>query len=209
LISFICGAVVYHVFFMKREDKDEASPEPNIETEITEDSPEASDPPVDEERVVARRSPRKTMILRIAAIFVMLFGALVIYELTVYPLLRWQESQSWPEVPCKIEYLGETLRYAYEWEGREYTSGQYDLGQFGGGVRINFQRIKEETPIGTNTVCYVNPDAPSQAVLSHRIRGARYFFGLIVGALFLLLALSLYPRPPEIPRSIHKDQELR
>ena len=111
--------------------------------------------------------------------------------MTIHPLVRWHEGTSWDKTPCQIVDLGHALRYDYQWEGRTYSSGQYDLGPFGWGVAENFQRIKVESPIGSETVCYVNPADPSQAVLSQKLKSG-YFFGLAGGEFIFLIGLALF-----------------
>lgn len=146
----------------------------------------------DRPAVHPRRASRTRAVLGCAIpAFIVLFGALVVYELTIHSLVRWHEGRSWQETPCRIVELGHALRYEYEWEGRTYSSGQYDLGPFGWGVEENFQRIKAESPVGSESVCYVNPADPSQAVLSHKLKPG-YFFGLAAGGFIFLIGLALF-----------------
>ena len=138
-------------------------------------------------------SRRRVMLLRIVSASIMFFGGLVIYGLLILPLLDWHTAKSWVETPCKIVKLGSVFRYDYTWKETAYSSDQYDMGTFGLTASWEFQRIKKETPIGSETVCYVNPEAPSQAVMSHKLRGAGYFTGFCMGAFIIIVGWAILP----------------
>lgn len=92
------------------------------------------------------------------------------YVLYFLPNARIAGARHWHEVPCEVlevEFVGHSLevRFRYQFQGEEYQSDRYDLmvGESGedAWARDAFVRLKKN-PL---TVCYVNPDDPSEAVL--------------------------------------------
>ncbi len=107
------------------------------------------------------------------------------------PALRVLEARSWPATPCTIVHSevrthagddGATysvnVLYTYVVNGREHKSNRY---RFLGGSTGDFaskERIVRRLPPLTRTVCYVNPENPSEAVLD-RDFSSDYAFGLV------------------------------
>lgn len=82
----------------------------------------------------------------------------------------------WAEVPCTIRDSrfarskeGESslaLSYQYDYRGQTYTSDRLDLLPGRTGTDARWEReLAERLPPGSQTVCYVNPDDPAEAVL--------------------------------------------
>ncbi|MCF6283781.1 MAG: DUF3592 domain-containing protein [Candidatus Hydrogenedentes bacterium] len=203
-LVFFIGAMIYCVIRYGSE-----APEPSVDSatdagaDITETDGDSATSkgteivqdvvqPV-ESKATASKPPshRKVMLLRTLALCVMAVGGLAVYGLLVIPLLDWNAAKSWVETPCRIAKLGTELRYDYTWEERAYSSDQYDTGPFGMSLSWNFERIKKESPFGSETVCYVNPNNPSQAVMSHQLQGAGYFMGFSMGAFIFFVGLVL------------------
>lgn len=105
-----------------------------------------------------------------AVLFVVLFGR---------PAVEILEARNWPAVPCviisgEVQSIrgnhGSTYRvnilYRYSVGGREYKSNQYGfmVGSSSGYQRK--QAIVRQHPPGSQSVCYVNPDHPAEAVLN-------------------------------------------
>jgi MFS family permease len=119
------------------------------------------------------------------------FGAVFLFFAFIQPLVRIREAQSWPETPCVVlssqvrshsDSDGTTynvdILYRYQIGDREFKSNRYD---FMGGSSSGYQGKKEivdRYPPGAQTVCYVNPRDPADAVL-HRGTSAAMWFGLI------------------------------
>jgi hypothetical protein len=107
------------------------------------------------------------------------------------PALKVLEARSWPSAPCTIlssqvrTHTGEDsstysveVLYTYSYGGREYKSNRYRfLGGSTGGFAAK-ERIVRRLPPLTRTVCYVNPEVPSEAVLN-RDFSSDYAFGLV------------------------------
>jgi hypothetical protein len=131
-----------------------------------------------------------------------LVGAGLLYGLTIHPALRVIEARSWEEVPCKI--LGSKVgahsgkhgstysvdvTYSYRVNGREYRSDRY---QFLGGSSSGYNgkaAIVNRYPVGSTSICYVNPSDPTDAVINRSFHAAM-LFGL-VGLIFLLVGLGV------------------
>ncbi|MDA3961095.1 MAG: DUF3592 domain-containing protein [Planctomycetota bacterium] len=128
-----------------------------------------------------------------------LIGVLLLYRGGVVPVVRsWFQSE-WIETPCEILTVGlehsvegvrpqVSFRYAYR--GRSYAGASYD--RFGrwhateAGARSMLLGYKPGPRL-----CYVNPAAPSEAVLSQFVPQWQWTAWVILGAVFLFLGLSV------------------
>jgi hypothetical protein len=135
----------------------------------------------------------------------LLAGVGSLYYVIVGPLLSMRAAADWAEVPCiiresSVEHhtggrVGDTdkgfysirVKYDYRYKGQEYTSERYDLYDISTGEVEWKKAVVKKIPPGTETICFVNPDNPSEAVLS-RARNVGYVTA-IPGVLFLLLGL--------------------
>ncbi|QQL45099.1 DUF3592 domain-containing protein [Sulfuriroseicoccus oceanibius] len=141
-------------------------------------------------------------------IFLVVFGLIIAAMGGAFIALMWNGYQkvrttyTWTEHPCLIlesriiedsrvpnalpEYRID-VRYTYEIDGTRYTGDQ---------VRTRVRRLKEKEkltgfaesiPAGTQTVCYVDPTDPTNAILQRDTKAALYtiwFPGLfLVGGL--------------------------
>lgn len=119
----------------------------------------------------------------------------------IRPALRVLEARSWPATPCTIvdsevrTHSGDdgatysvNVLYTYVVNGREYKSNRYRfLGGSTGDFPSKERTVRRLTPL-TRTVCYVNPENPSEAVLD-RDFSSDYLFGL-VPLLFVVIGLG-------------------
>jgi hypothetical protein len=138
-----------------------------------------------------------------------LAGIGTLYYVLISPYLLRQKTADWEETQCVIRessveqsfhkrpgerhkgFYTIVVKYNYRYRGRDYTSDKYDFYQVSTGERKWKEAVVEKLPPGTETVCYVNPDHPSEAVLS-RAKNVG-FVTAIPGALFLLVGLfALY-----------------
>lgn len=113
----------------------------------------------------------------LALMFVVLGGAFLV--LWYLPMLKTSlSSMKWSETPCLIltsgvrEHSGRNgttysvdISYRYTVEGREYESRRYS--SFGGSSsgRAGKQSVVAQYPVGSQRVCFVNPENPSEALL--------------------------------------------
>lgn len=138
-----------------------------------------------------------------ALVFVVMGGAFLI--LWYAPMLKTSlSSMKWSETPCLILTSGVKehssrngttysvdISYRYTVKGREYESRRYS--SFGGSSsgRAGKQAVAGRYPVGSQRVCFVNPENPSEALLKPGL-GWEAFLGLFpllfigTGALLLV-----------------------
>lgn len=130
-------------------------------------------------------------------------------------------ARSWVETPCTMERC-EFIRddddgahlevlYRYEVDGASYTSDRLDavIGRMGDDDEFE-ERIQLLYPAGSTTVCYIDPEDPSRAVLDrhHGADAPRRMWLLAfpftcVGLVFLVMLIaSLLPGTPSPPGDI-------
>ncbi|HEX2642558.1 MAG TPA: DUF3592 domain-containing protein [Thermoanaerobaculia bacterium] len=116
------------------------------------------------------------------ALFFLVFflaGAAALYFMVLRPARGLLASRSWVETPCQVEASrvgessssdGTTYRvevdYAYSFQGREYRSSRYDFLDFYSSGYDGKAAVVARYPPGTRTLCYVNPEAPAEAVIN-------------------------------------------
>jgi hypothetical protein len=131
-------------------------------------------------------------------LFLMAAG-LAVTALLFIPYNRAMETRAWTETPCMItesrmeEYriseLAEPvarvfIKYHYTINNKQYTGTRYQRVTFAGGDEESVtkrtphfdqaEKLVEKYPVGTTAVCWVNPAAPSEAVLEHHTKAAIY-----------------------------------
>lgn len=115
------------------------------------------------------------------------FGFMVWYYGIHAPDRAVRQSRDWVETPCEIvssqlaihnaqdghhrskgrpvpTYSIE-VRYRYRYEGQEFISDRYDFSELSDAYLESKKQVIDSLPPGTETVCYVNPDDPADAVL--------------------------------------------
>ncbi|MBD3241389.1 MAG: DUF3592 domain-containing protein [Chitinivibrionales bacterium] len=110
-----------------------------------------------------------------------LVGAVGFYFLGILPAYRLIRAQSWQEVPCRVVSSdvavssssdGDTYRvditYAYRYNGREYQSDRYNFSMGYSSGYGGKKEVVDAHPAGMKTVCYVDANDPSEAVLDRR-----------------------------------------
>ena len=125
-------------------------------------------------------------------------GAWVLWAMTLGPLLKIVAARSWTPTPCRIvssrvaahsDSDGSTYRvdilYAYTFDGVERRSSRYDFSTGSSSGYATKAAVVSKYPAGIETTCYVNPRAPSEAVLRREPFKALGFGA--IGLVFLLL----------------------
>lgn len=97
----------------------------------------------------------------------------------LWPVIRILGARDWVETPCEIvssevgvhsDSDGSTysidIEYAYAVDGREYLSDRYSFDETSSSGRAGKQRVVDEHPVGSEHICYVDPDNPDEAVLN-------------------------------------------
>jgi hypothetical protein len=138
-------------------------------------------------------------------VFVLVGGALFVF-IGLLPWLRLIEARSWDETSCTV--ISSTVRshdsddgttysidilYEYEYDRQTWKSNQYSFVSWSSSGYDGKAEVVDEYPPGTRTVCFVDPDDPSQAVLD-RDFGWGYLVGLFplifVGAGLLVMRVG-------------------
>lgn len=128
----------------------------------------------------------------------LLVGLGILFVTTLRPAAQILEARSWRETPCRVvasqvrSHEGDDsttysvdILYAYERGGKEYRSNRY---QFLGGSSGGYDgkaAIVSRLPPGTETLCWVNPHDPTEAVL---VRG--FTKAHLIGLVPLLFVLA-------------------
>ena len=140
-------------------------------------------------------------------------GALFCWFAGLNPLLKSLNSNDWQEVSCVIDSSrvkshhssGGTsysvdIRFSYSVQGSNYQSDTYNFEPGSSGDRSSKAEIVARYPLGSKHSCWVNPDDPSQAVLSRKIPRGIYFtipfstVFMLIGGAVLLGTAGLLPK---------------
>ena len=121
-------------------------------------------------------------------------GLAVIYMATIHPIVRSVGALRWVETPCTVDSSrvvvhhssssrgGPTysieIVYHYRCEAGAFTSSRYQFSTGSSSGRDRKQRVVDHYPPGRQTVCYVNPSHPSEAVI-YRGLNVEMLFGLL------------------------------
>jgi hypothetical protein len=121
----------------------------------------------------------------------LLVGSGLFYGLFLRPLIKILSAKQWPAVPCVVissevkshssdhgTRYSVNILYRYEFKGREFKSNGYDFMSGSSSGYSSKQAIVSRHPPGTQTLCYVNPDDPTEAVLERGFTPVLWF-GLI------------------------------
>ncbi len=112
-----------------------------------------------------------------AWIFTLLPGVMAIWlsYICVGSFSKISASNQWIETRCRViqSELGVDdeqrkvidIRYSYAFNHQNYVGDKYDLGDKATAPRLWKQRVVNRHAVGCETVCFINPQDPSQAVL--------------------------------------------
>jgi len=155
----------------------------------------------EKDRPISARKKSGVWGIRIFFLIFFLVGAGIAYPLFINPWLKSQTAKDWPRVPCTIlsssverhsgSKGGSTysilIRYRYEIGGREYFGDRYNFSVGNSSARDWRNEAVQQNPAGKETICLVNPEDPTDSVLSVEV-GSAIWFGLIPG-FFALIGL--------------------
>lgn len=135
-----------------------------------------------------------------------LVGAGLLYGFTIRPALKILDAQKWAPTPCVVEssevrsHSGDSTTYSIEISYRytcgdqAHTSNRYNFSSMSSSGHKSKQAVVDRYPPGTETICYVNPKAPHEAVIDRGWHWELLIFGsfasifALVGGLGLLFA---------------------
>src|SRR5215213_9577168 len=126
-----------------------------------------------------RRAGQGTGCLVLFGLVFALIGGVALWFTFVRPMSRLVAARSWQETPCVIAESqvlessdsdgGSTykpdIHFTYTFEGREYRSNRYNFIDVSSSGRGGKEEIVAYYSPGLHTVCWVNPENPSEAVL--------------------------------------------
>jgi len=128
--------------------------------------------------------------------------------------LRASEMDAWAEAPCRIESLAVddtqlnqrgmpkyllNLTYRYQWNGHDYLGDRLKRLPTEAGDPKKLNKWIEQYAVGTETLCWLDPDLPEMAVLRKDSKAALYTIWfpclLIVGGAGMIVS-ALFRRDP-------------
>ena len=159
---------------------------------------------VDVSQVIPPKPPAMWVVVTFPLI-TFLAGIIPLVIVVLVPLQKNAQAARWQEVPAQVvssRLLSEKRRsknstykvykaevvYTYKFKGKVYSSNRHDM--FSDGYSSNYGRQSrnvQDNPPGRRRSCFVDPDAPAEAVLSREIPRNELTFE---GVLFSLLSLS-------------------
>lgn len=153
----------------------------------------------------AKESSGRGCLWIFGGIFILIGGGFFVFG-SLLPLIHLARAQTWVETPCVIDFSevetfdgddGDTyapnIHYSYAFGDGDYSSERCTFAGGSSSGRKRHQAVVDRYPVGSSSVCYVNPNAPEEAVL---LRGVSvdYFFGffglLFVGAGTMVIVLG-------------------
>jgi len=147
----------------------------------------------------------------------LLAGLVATAVLLVQPVARVCQARHWRPTPCTVvtseirthrDSDGNTysvrIVYRYTVNGRQYQSDRYDFAGISSSGYRSKKAIVQRYPPGQETICYVNPRDPTDAVLEPRFTPLMLlrllpllFVGVGLGGLLWVLATPALPKPIE------------
>lgn len=120
-----------------------------------------------------------------------LFGVGFLYGFFLRPVWKIWSARDWVEVPCVVEasqvhrhssddgatYSVDVL-YRYEVNGRVFRANRYSFATGSSSGRDGKSRVVRQYPPGRETICFVDPSEPTEAVLNRGFT-PEMWFGLI------------------------------
>lgn len=150
-----------------------------------------------------RRAGQGTGCLVLFGLVFALIGGVAFWFTFVRPVSRFLAAQSWEETPAVIVESrvlensdsdgGSTYKpdvhFTYTFEGVEHRSNRYNFFDLYSSGRAGKEEVVEYYSPGLRTVCWVNPENPSEAVLKKDF-SATYLIGLLP-LVFLLAGVGI------------------
>ena len=118
----------------------------------------------------------------------LLAGLGFLFVICIRPAWKSLEARSWVEVPCVIQSSevgshrdsdGTTysvkIRFKYWYDDVEYESDRYQFLKMSSSGRKGKAAIVKKYPPGAETVCFVDPDNPEDAVIYRGLPSMMWF----------------------------------
>lgn len=140
----------------------------------------------------------KDKVIKITIIsFVSVISLIALFWIFIYPLYKIKQVQNWVPVKAIVNNVSATqftkhstleIQYSYTYKGINYTSNQYNIG---GTVGFEPNNIAAKYPKGKKFTCFVNPDNPSEAIVSKEASDNFFLVSLLfLGGIIVLIRLN-------------------
>jgi len=117
----------------------------------------------------------------------LLIGSVAFVVFSGLPLYRVFTSRGWPQAECEIlrsrvdSYQGDEnmmysidVEFSYEYLGQKYTSERYSFNSLASSEQKSKQQAVRANPLGSQQLCYINPNNRSFAVLNRDATSGMY-----------------------------------
>jgi hypothetical protein len=170
---------------------------------IAEASRASSERPISSRRKKGELTAGGRLLLGLFFSVFLLVGVWATYSFALKPWLGVWAARDWVPVTCQIrssevrQHDGDSttysvaITYSYVVDGREYTGDRYDFTAGSSSGRKAKKAIVARYRVGAESLCYVNPANPQEAVLE-RTRVRDWGFGLIPLVFVLVGAGGVY-----------------
>lgn len=136
------------------------------------------------------------------------FGCLASYW-AVRDVALWARAQAWVETPCRLlaaelethvdsddgETYEATAHYRYVWQEQVYESRRVGIGEGADNVGSYQKRaarqLEDILRAGGQTICFVNPQHPAEALLLRELRTGLVFFKGVFALVFLTVGIGI------------------
>lgn len=136
------------------------------------------------------------------AIFTIVGVSLLIF-LGILPVVQWSQARNWVQTRCTIlsasiqthdgddgDTYSPEVRYRYQWKEINYEGTKFAFDNMSYGDRAAVQKWMEPFPVGAQSVCFVNPGKPEEAVLLKSFPMS-VLFTAPIGLVFALIGLAV------------------
>jgi hypothetical protein len=152
-----------------------------------------SDPQSTRVESISEAGDKKRGVALMYALFALFLvvGSVGFYFIGLQPAIRILLARDWIRTPCVVidarvrsntgsnsKTYRINILYSYKFKGKRYKSNQYNFVRGSTAEHDRKTAIVKRHPPGTLTVCWVNPDNPSDAVLD-RSPSLEMLFGLV------------------------------
>jgi hypothetical protein len=155
------------------------------------------------------------------AIFTIVGVSLLIF-LGILPVVQWSKARNWVQTRCTIlsasiqthdgddgDTYSPEVRYRYQWKEINYEGTKFAFDNMSYGDRAAVQKWMAPFPVGAQSVCFVNPGKPEEAVLLKSFPMS-VLFTAPIGLVFALIGLTVgYMGPLWMNRYGEKLQKMK
>ncbi|NUQ35708.1 MAG: DUF3592 domain-containing protein [Planctomycetaceae bacterium] len=151
---------------------------------------------------IERKAPGSRIVGFLFGVVFALAGGIVLYLVTILPLVEYLKVSGWDEVPCTIETSelktendrrgkadhSANIVYRYSYSNTSHTGTRLNIGSFIQDDLDDAQDLLRRYPLGTQSTCHVNPENPRDALLILKLPGLMWYGGLN-GLVFLVIGI--------------------